>query len=63
LEGDAALLYAEATTGSGHAVEESEYEQLASHRDDREILEIALVIGLFEYFNRVNDALRVEVRR
>ena len=58
-----ALRYAEAVTESGHAVGDSLYERLAEYWDDGEVLEITLVIGLFAYFNRVNDALRVEVTR
>ncbi len=58
-----ALRYAEKVTESGHAVTDQEYEALATHWTDEEILEITLVIGLFAYFNRVNDALRVEVTR
>lgn len=58
-----ALRYAEKVTRSGHAVTDDDYEALARHFSDVEILEITLVIGLFNYFNRVNDALRVEVTK
>lgn len=57
----AALRYAELVTDSGHAVGDLEYEGLSQHWSDANILEITLVAGLFSYFNRVNDALRVEV--
>jgi alkylhydroperoxidase family enzyme len=33
------------------------------HWNEGEIVEITMVIGLFAYFNRFNDALRVEVTR
>ncbi len=58
-----ALRYAELMTDSGHAVSDAAYQALAAHWTDGEVLEITLVIGLFNYFNRVNDALRVEVTR
>ena len=32
-----------------------------AHFDDGQIVELAAVIGLFNYFNRFNDALRVEI--
>ncbi len=59
----AALRYAELVTESGHAVDDKDYEGLSYHWSDAHILEITLVAGLFSYFNRVNDALRVEVTR
>lgn len=58
-----ALRYAETVAHSGHSVTEEQYEQLCRHWQDVEIIEMTLVIGLFSYFNRVNDALRVEVTR
>jgi len=39
------------------------YADLASHWQPGEIVEITMVIGLFNYFNRFNDALRVEITR
>ena len=59
----AALRYADAMTRSGHAVTDELYAELARHWDAGQIVEITLVIGLFAYFNRFNDALRVEVTR
>ncbi len=60
-----ALRYAEVVTDSGHAVTDEDYAELARHRhwNEGEIVEITMVIGLFAYFNRFNDALRVEVTR
>jgi alkylhydroperoxidase family enzyme len=58
-----ALRYAEAVTGSGHAVTDEGYAALAGHWDGGQIVEITMVVGLFSYFNRFNDALRVEVTR
>ena len=58
-----ALRYAELVTTSGHEVTDQDYAALAEHWDEGEIVEITLVIGLFNYFNRFNDALRVEVTK
>ena len=59
----AAFAYADAVTESGHAVSDELYAALAQHWDAGQIVEITLVLGLFAYFNRFNDALRVEVTR
>lgn len=58
-----ALRYAEKVNESGHSVTDEDYEALAQYWDEEGILEITLVIGLFAYFNRVNDALRVEITK
>jgi alkylhydroperoxidase family enzyme len=58
-----ALRYAELVTRSGHAVTDQDYAELKRHWNEEEIVEITMVIGLFAYFNRFNDALRVEVTR
>ena len=59
----AALEYAEQVTESGHAVDADTYKRLAEYWNEGEIVEITLVAGLFCYFNRFNDALRVEVTK
>jgi len=58
-----ALEYAEQVTESGHAVDVDTYRKLSHHWNEGEIVEITLVAGLFAYFNRFNDALRVEVTK
>jgi alkylhydroperoxidase family enzyme len=58
-----ALEFAELVTESGHAVDADAYGRLAQHWNDAEIVEITLVAGLFSYFNRFNDALRVEITK
>jgi alkylhydroperoxidase family enzyme len=58
-----ALRFAERVTQSGHAVTDEAYAELATHWDEGDIVEIVMVAGLFAYFNRFNDALRVEVTR
>jgi alkylhydroperoxidase family enzyme len=59
----AALRYAELVTESGHSVSDADYAELAKYWDDGELIELTLVVGLFSYFNRFNDALRVEITR
>ncbi len=59
----AALHYADVLHRSGHDVTNELYGRLAAAWDPGEIVEITLVIGMTEYFNRFNDALRVEPTR
>jgi alkylhydroperoxidase family enzyme len=58
-----AIRYAELVAESGHAVGDTDFACLAEHWDPGQIVEITLVAGLFSYFNRFNDALRVEVTK
>jgi len=55
-----ALEYADVMHGSGHDVSDGLYARLAAVWDPGQIVEISLVIGMTEYFNRFNNALRVE---
>jgi alkylhydroperoxidase family enzyme len=59
----AALAFAERMTTDAHGVSEDIWIDLHQHFDDGQVIEIAAVIGLFNYFNRFNDALHVEVTR
>lgn len=45
---------------SGHDVTDDLYGRLRRAWDEGQIVEITLVIGMTEYFNRFNDGLRVE---
>jgi alkylhydroperoxidase family enzyme len=56
----AALEYADVVHRSGHDVSDQLYGRLRAAWDDGQIVEITLVIGMTEYFNRFNDSLRVE---
>ena len=56
----AALEYADAVHVSGHHVTDDVYAKLRAAWDEGQIVEITLVIGMTEYFNRFNDSLRVE---
>ena len=59
----AALEYADVVHRSGHDVSDDLYRRLAAAWDPGQIVEITLVIGMAEYFNRFNDSLRVEPTR
>jgi alkylhydroperoxidase family enzyme len=61
--GIAALRYAEVVNQDGHLVDDALYEEMAALWGEGEIIEINMVIGLFAYFNRVNDALRVDITK
>ena len=56
----AALEYADVVHRTGHDVSDELYRRVAAAWDQGQIVEITLVIGMAEYFNRFNDALRVE---
>jgi alkylhydroperoxidase family enzyme len=58
-----AIRYAEQVTESGRSVSDAVYRRLAEYWDEGQLVEITLVVGLFAYFNRFNDALPVEVTR
>lgn len=57
----AALAFAERMTTDPKGVDDAMYAELRRHFPESEIVELAAVIGLFNYFNRVNDALRVDI--
>jgi len=57
----AALALAERMTTDARGVDEEVWADLRAHFDEGEIIELAAVIGLFNYFNRFNDALQVPV--
>lgn len=57
----AALALAERMTTDAHGVDEEVWASVREHYDEGQIIELAAVIGLFNYFNRFNDALRVPI--
>lgn len=59
----AALDYADVIHRSGHDVTDELYGRLRASWDEGQIVEITLVIGMAEYFNRFNDSLKVEPTR
>ena len=56
----AALRLAEHMTRDAHQVSDELWNELKIHFDEGEVIELAAAIGLFNYFNRFNDALRME---
>ncbi len=56
----AALDYADVVHQTGHKVSDELYARLAATWNPGQIIEITLVVGMAEYFNRFNDALRVQ---
>jgi len=59
----AAFRFADKMTLDSRAIGDEEFAELRRHWDEGEIVELASVIGLFNYFNRFNNALRVEITR
>jgi alkylhydroperoxidase family enzyme len=55
----AALRFAEIMTTGARDIDESLWDELQAYFDDGEIVEIATVIGLFNFFNRYADALQL----
>lgn len=56
----AALRLAERTTRDAHSIDDQLWTELRQHFDEGEIIELLAAIGLFNYFNRFNDALQME---
>jgi alkylhydroperoxidase family enzyme len=55
-----ALRLAERVTRDAHGVDDVFWPELRQHFDEGEIVELLAAIGLFNYFNRFNNALRME---
>ena len=55
-----ALELAERETRDPHTVDDKLWNELRSHYSEGEIIELAAAIGLFNYFNRFNDVLKME---
>ena len=55
-----AIHLAEAMTIDSHQYSDEEFARLRSHYAEGEIIELMAAIGLFNYFNRFNDLLRME---
>jgi uncharacterized peroxidase-related enzyme len=56
----AALQLAETVTRDAHALTDQQFAELRSHYSEGEIVELLCAIGLFNYFNRFNNALQME---
>ena len=58
-----ALRFAERMTRDARSVDEPLFSALRAHFDEGQLVELAAVIGLFNYFNRFNDAFQIEPTR
>ncbi len=56
----AALRLAERMTTDAHNIDNALWASLRQHFDDGEMVELLSAIGLFNYFNRFNDAVLME---
>ena len=56
----AALRLAETVTRDAHAVTDEQFAELRSYYSEGEIVELLCAIGLFNYFNRFNNALQMQ---
>jgi alkylhydroperoxidase family enzyme len=56
----AALAYAKQLTLDANRIDDALFARLRQHYDEGEIVEISAMAGMFNYFNRVNDALQME---
>jgi AhpD family alkylhydroperoxidase len=59
----AALQLAEIVTRDAHALSDEQFSELSSYYSEGEIVELLCAIGLFNYFNRFNNALQMEPTR
>ena len=55
-----ALQFSEQLTIDSNGASDALFAELHRHFDEGEIVEIAAVAGLFNYFNRFNNALQME---
>jgi uncharacterized peroxidase-related enzyme len=56
----AALRLAETVTRNANAVSDEQFAELRTYYSEGEIVELLCAIGLFNYFNRFNNALRMQ---
>ena len=59
----AALAFADAMTRAGGAVSDELYDALSAHFSTEQVVEIAAVAALFNYFNRFANSLNIPVTR
>lgn len=58
-----ALEYAEAVTKDSNRVTNELYKRMKDNFNEEEIVEITCLIGIFNYFNRFNNALQVDITK
>lgn len=54
------MAWSQQLTLDPHGVDDALFARLRGHYDEGEIVEISAMAGLFNYFNRVNDALQMQ---
>ncbi len=54
------MRFAERITTDSNNVDEKLWADLRKHFDEGQIVELAMAAGLFNYFNRFNNALKME---
>ena len=59
----AALELAERVTRDSNGVDDAFWQELRKYYDEGEIIELLAAVGLFNYFNRFNNALHMEPTR
>jgi uncharacterized peroxidase-related enzyme len=59
----AALRLAETVTRDARAVSDEQFDELRKYYSEGEVVELLCAIGLFNYFNRFNNALKMEPTR
>lgn len=57
----AGFRYADRLHISGHAIDDAAFAAVSAHFDSREIIELTAVAAAFEFFPRINTALRIPV--
>ncbi|HET9785476.1 MAG TPA: hypothetical protein VFP94_11035 [Terriglobales bacterium] len=55
-----ALRFAERMTRDSNRVDDALFQQLRAHYSEGGLVELAAVVGLFNYFNRFNNAFQIE---
>ena len=56
----AALAYSKQLTLDAHRIDDELFARLRRYYDEGEVVELSAMAGVFNYFNRVNDALHME---
>jgi alkylhydroperoxidase family enzyme len=59
----AALRLADRMTLDANGVDDALWAEVRKHFDEGEVIELLAAIGLFNYFNRFNDALKMQPTR
>lgn len=59
----AAIHFAEVMTTDAREIDIDMWDELCEYFDDGQIIEIAAIVGIFNYFNRFNSALDIQYTR